>query len=98
MTQLNKNVIKNLIQLSRIDCTEEEQQALLNDLQKILTYMDQLNEIDTTNVQPCNHVLAEITNVMRDDLVANVMPREVFLSNAPAQVGGMIKVPPVLKQ
>lgn len=97
MVQLDKNVIKSLIQLSRIDCSEEEQESLLGDLQKILNYIDQLNEIDTSDVSPCNHVLAEITNVMREDEVGETLPREVFLANAPAHVGGMIKVPPVLK-
>lgn len=98
MGNLNQETIKNLIALSRIDCSEEEQQKLHEDLGKILSYITLLNEIDTTNVQPCYHVLEGSANVMRDDVVGEVMPREVFLGNAPSQVGGMIRVPPVIKQ
>lgn len=97
MPDLNKETIKNLIELSRIDCTEEEQESLLQDLKKILNYISLLDEVDTETVKPCNHVLKDMMNVMREDLVKDIMPREVFLSNAPSHTGGMIKVPPVIK-
>lgn len=97
MAKLTKETIKSLIELSRIDCSEEEQNKLLEDLEKIVAYVELLNEIDATNLQPCNQVLAGISNVMRDDTVGEVIPREVFLANAPSQIGGMIRVPPVMK-
>ncbi len=98
MAQLNKQTIKYLTQLSRIDCTEEEQEALLHDLENILNYIAQLSEVDTANTPPCNHVLEDIVNVTREDRIGDTMPREVFLANAPSQTGGMIRVPPVFKQ
>ena len=97
MAHLDKNMIQYLTQLSRIECTEEEQTALLKDLENILQYIDLLDEVDTENVAPCNHVLEEVTNVMREDEVGETLPRKVFLENAPAQIGGMIRVPPVIK-
>ena len=97
MAKLNKDVIKTLTKLSRIQCTEEEQEALLQDLQKIVAYIEQLEEVDTEGIPPCNHVLEEIVNVMREDEVGETLPREEFLKNAPDQVGGMIRVPPVFK-
>lgn len=97
MSKLTKESIKNLVKLSRIDCSEEEQDALLRDLEKILNLFEQLEEIDTENVSPCNQVIEGMANVMRDDIVGDVMPREIFLSNAPSQIGGMIRVPPVIK-
>ncbi|HEV8051833.1 MAG TPA: Asp-tRNA(Asn)/Glu-tRNA(Gln) amidotransferase subunit GatC [Parachlamydiaceae bacterium] len=97
MAILTKESIKNLIKLSRIDCTEEEQDALLLDLEKIVGLFNQLEEVDTENVSPCNQVIEGMANVMRDDIVGEAMPRETFLSNAPSQIGGMIRVPPVLK-
>lgn len=97
MAKLDKETIKTLTELSCIECTEEERQELLEDLQGILNYFEQLEEVDTEHVPPCNHVLNDIASVMRKDIVGNTMPREVFLSNAPSQVGGMIKVPPVIK-
>lgn len=98
MAKLNKENLKNLALLSRIGCTEEEQENLLNDLSKILHYVEQLDEVDTEGVPPCNHVLAEIVNVMRDDVPGQVLAREVFLANAPEHVGGLIKVPTVIQK
>lgn len=98
MSKLNKETIKYLTQLSRIDCSEDEQEKILNDLRSILDYFEQLEELDTTGVPPCNIVLEDINNVMREDVTGTTLPRETFLNNAPAQVGGMIRVPPVIKQ
>jgi len=98
MAQLSKETIKTLTQLSRIQCSEEEQEARLKDLQKILSYIEQLNEIDTKDIPVCNHVLEGMANVMRDDHVGEPLLRDAFLSNAPSHIGGMIRVPPVFKQ
>lgn len=96
MSHLNKELIKKLTQLSRIDCTPEEQAGLLQSLETILSYVDQLQEVDTEAVKPCNHVLAAINNVMRDDVIGETLPREIFLNNSPAHSGGRIRVPPVI--
>lgn len=98
MAKFDKETVKNLMLLSRIECTDAQQDALLNDLKKVIEYFEQLNEINTENVPPCDHVLADIYNVTREDVVGEILPREDFLSNAPAQIGGMIKVPTIIKQ
>lgn len=98
MANLNKKTIQALTRLCRIDCTEEEQDALLHDLQKILNYVEQLQEIDTEQIPPCNHVLDDIYNVTREDKIGKLLNRDDFLANAPAHIGGMIRVPPVIKQ
>lgn len=98
MADLDKETVKKLTRLCRIECSEEEQEALLVDLKKIVKYMELLQKIDTENVVPCNHVLEEITNVFREDLIGQTLSREAFLANSPAQIGGMIRVPPVIKQ
>ncbi len=97
MSKPDRDTIKNLTQLSRIDCSEEEQEAMLKDLQNILEYFKLLDEVDTNGVAACNHVLEDIGNVLREDAVANILPREKFLANVPSQIGGMVKVPPVIK-
>lgn len=97
MSKLDRNTIDELMQLCRIGFTEEEQESLMKDLKKILDYVEQLQEIDTENIPPCNNVLEGMANIMREDVVGEVMSREVFLANAPSQIAGMIKVPPVLK-
>lgn len=98
MAKLDKQTIKNLTKLSRIQCTESEQDDLLQSLQSILQYMEQLNEIDTENVKPTDHVLEGVVNVTREDQTGETLPREVFLANAPSHVGGLIRVPTVIKQ
>ncbi|MBA3816798.1 MAG: Asp-tRNA(Asn)/Glu-tRNA(Gln) amidotransferase subunit GatC [Parachlamydiaceae bacterium] len=98
MANLNKQTIQNLIGLCRINCSDEEQESLLVDLKKILEYIEQLHEIDTENVAPCYHVLEGASNVTREDNVGETLPRDLFLANAPSQIGGMIRVPPVIKQ
>lgn len=98
MADVNKQTIKNLTQLSRIECSEAEQDQLLENLKSILNYIDQLNEVDTTHVPPCNHVLEDMANVTREDVVGKSLSRETFLANAPSHIGGMIRVPTVIKQ
>lgn len=98
MSDLNKETIKTLSRLCRIDCTEEEQEVLLRDLKKILDYIEQLQQIDTEHVPPCNHVLEGMANVMREDVIGQVLNREEFLSNAPTHIGGMVRIPPIFKQ
>ncbi len=97
MASFDRNTIKKLTKLSRIQCSEDEEAQLLLDLQKILSYVELMNEVDTENVRPCNHVLEEMFNVERDDAVGEVMPREIFLANAPDKIGGMIRVPTIMK-
>lgn len=97
MAELDKKTIQTLTELSRIGCTEEEQEHLLADLKSILGYVEQLAEVETGDVPPCNHVLADMNNVTREDVVGETLPRELFLENAPEQIGGLIRVPTVIK-
>ncbi len=96
-TLVDRETVKKLTKLSRIQCTEEEEIKLLADLQSILSYVELMNAVDTENVKPCNHVLEEMCNVEREDVVGEVLPREIFLANAPDKIGGMIRVPSVIK-
>lgn len=99
MSKLTKETIKKLTQLSRIACTDQEENDLLRDLEKILVYFEQLEEINTDNVLPCNQVIPGIVNVMREDVVSDILPRDKFLANVPGKpFAGMVRVPPVLKQ
>lgn len=98
MSQLDKQMIHRLSRLSRIHTSEDEEEQLLKDLSSILDYAEQLQEIDTEDVPPCNMVQEELSNITRADEVKNLMPREKLLMNAPDQIGGMIRVPPVLRK
>lgn len=98
MAELDKKAIRSLVELSRIECSEDEQEKLLKDLKSILNYVELLQEINTDRVPPCNHVIEDVINVMRDDIQGETLPREVFLANCPSHIGGLVRVPPILKQ
>ena len=97
MSHLNEEEFLKLTKLCRIECTEEEKLKLSSNISKILDYIDQLQEIDTTDVPACNHVMEQLSNVTRKDEIGPTLPREEFLSNAPAHIGGMVRVPPIIK-
>jgi aspartyl-tRNA(Asn)/glutamyl-tRNA(Gln) amidotransferase subunit C len=98
MAHLDKKLIKKLTELCRIQCSEDEQDELLKDLEQILGYIEQLQEVSTENIPPCNNILEGMANVMRADEIGEPLARQLFLDNAPSQIGGMIRVPPVIKQ
>ncbi len=100
MSDLNKKTVHYLADLSRIHCTEEEEEQILEKLKKIVDYVELLQEVDTENVPPCTNVHQEMHNVMRKDEVVSdrILPRERLLDNAPDKISGMIKVPPVIKK
>jgi aspartyl-tRNA(Asn)/glutamyl-tRNA(Gln) amidotransferase subunit C len=97
MVELNEKELDKLTELSRIDCNEEEKKRLLSDLKRILVYMEQLGEVSTDNIAPCTQILEGVANVLREDAIGEILPRDLFLANAPAHVGGMVRVPPVIK-
>lgn len=97
MAEFDEKELSKLTKLCRIECTEEEKKKLFESLKKVIKYVEQLQEVDTEGVPPCNHVLEAASNVMREDEIGKVLPREKFLANAPAHVGGMIRVPTVIK-
>ena len=95
--KFDRKLVERLAQLSRIRCSDEEIDALLGDLQKILNYVESLSAIDTDNVEPCNQVIAGHANVFREDSIGATLDRKTFLDNSPDHVGGMIRVPPVIR-
>lgn len=98
MATLDKNTVKYLADLSRIAVSPEEEESLLKDLQKILHHVEQLNELDTSQVEPCTYVNKSLSQTpLREDVVEETLTRDVFLKGAPDQIGGMLRVPPVLK-
>jgi aspartyl-tRNA(Asn)/glutamyl-tRNA(Gln) amidotransferase subunit C len=92
---IDKETIANLSRLTRIHCTEEEKKDLEINLKKIIKHADQLKEVDTDGVEPCNNVLFGVTCPLREDESKNSLSNEKFLKNSPDHVGGMIRVPPV---
>ncbi len=98
MADFDKQTLEHLMKLSRIECDPEEEEDILGSLKRILEYVKQLDEVKTEKAKPCNFVLNWMAgNRLREDVAENLLSREQFLANAPDQIAGMIRVPPVLK-
>lgn len=78
--------------LAKLKLSETERVQAKEDMQKMLDYIDKLNELDTTGVEPMSHVFS-VNNVFREDVVTNGDDRENILSNAPEKKEGQFKVP-----
>lgn len=78
--------------LAKLELSEEEKEAAKKDMGRMLDYIDKLNELDTSNVEPMSHVFP-VHNVFREDVVANGDDRENILANAPEQKDGAFVVP-----
>lgn len=78
--------------LAKLELSEEEKVQAKKDMEEMLDYIDKLNELDTTNVEPMSHVFP-VNNVFREDVVTNGDDRENMLKNAPAEKDGSYQVP-----
>ena len=78
--------------LAKLKLSEEEKEQAGKDMSRMLDYIDKLNELDTSGVEPMSHVFP-VHNVFREDVVENGDDRENMLKNAPEQKDGSYKVP-----
>lgn len=94
--KITMDTIEHIADLARLNLTEEEKSKLIFDMEKIISYMDKLNELDTSKVKPTDHVIV-MRNVFREDVVKPSYPREKILENAPSKEDGFFKVPKVVE-
>lgn len=94
---MDESNFNKLCRLCRISATEEEKKHLLKSIDDILVYVSQLENVDTEGVMPCFTIHETLHTVMREDIPEAPLSRDLFLANAPAHVGGMIRFPRVLK-
>ena len=78
--------------LAKLELSEEEKEKAKKDMGSMLDYIDKLNELDTTGVEPMSHVFP-VQNVFREDVVVNGDDRENILKNAPEEKDGSFVVP-----
>ena len=94
--KVTHDTLQKIAHLARLEVRPDEEDELINSLNGVLTWMEQLNEVDTTGVEPLTHISAE-TNVLRDDVAGNHLPREQALANAPQHDEQFFEVPKVLE-
>ncbi len=86
--------VEHVAKLARLELTEEEKQKFTTQLGDVLKYVDQMNEVDTSNVEPMAHAI-DFVNVMRDDVVKYEETKEELMMNAPDEENGYFKVPKI---
>lgn len=94
--EVTDKMIENLSNLARLEYSPAERAAIKKDLQRMIHFVEKLNELDTTGVEPLLHMSPEI-NVLRDDEIMGSVSRQEALANAPATDGVYFKVPKVIK-
>ena len=78
--------------LAKLELSDEEKEQAKKDRGSMLDYIDKLNELDTTGVEPMSHVFP-VNNVFREDVVTNGDDRDNILANAPEEKDGAFVVP-----
>ena len=94
--KVTKEDLQNVAVLSRLAIPVDQEDKYIDQMDKILTYMDNLSELDTENVKPTTYALP-MQNVFRKDEVKASLDREAALANAPLKEDGYFKVPKVLE-
>lgn len=93
--------VRAVADLANLKLSPDEIERLTHDLGSIVTYMDKLNELDTSQVEPMTQVLfdgADEAATLREDIVRPTIPNAEALANAPSAGAGYFKVPRVIER
>lgn len=93
--EVTDQLIDHLANLSRLTFNAAEKEELRVDLQKMISFVEKLQEIDTTGISPLTH-MGSSANALREDKVSGMISREEAFRNAPLQDGLFFKVPKVI--
>jgi aspartyl-tRNA(Asn)/glutamyl-tRNA(Gln) amidotransferase subunit C len=94
--QISEETIEYVGILAKLELSPDEKEAARKDMGSLLDYIDKLNELDTSGVEPMSHVFP-VQNVFREDEVRNGDIRTEILKNAPGEKNGMFKVPKIVE-
>jgi len=94
---VNDELIDKIANLARLKFNSEEKEDIKKDLQQMIAFIDKLDELDTTGIEPLLH-MSENVNVLREDEVSGTISREEAFSNAPLHDEQFFKVPKVIRK
>lgn len=89
---IDDETMENVCILAKLSLTDEEKEQAKADMQKMLDYVEKLEELDTENVEPLSHIFGD-SNVFRDDVVTNGDDKQAMLANAPKAKEWQYQVP-----
>lgn len=95
--EVNDQLVDKLAHLSRLQFSDTEKEGIKNDLQRMIGFVEKLNELDLAGVEPLLHMSPEV-NVLRDDELRGSISRGEALRNAPLHDEQFFKVPKVIKK
>ena len=95
--EVNNKLIQDIAKLSKLKFDDSAEEKMKSDLEKMLAFVDKLNEIDTEDVDPLIYMSEEV-NVLREDKVSEKISQEDALKNAPEKDSDYFKVPTVFKK
>lgn len=94
--EVNDVMVEKLAHLSRLQFNETEKAEIKNDLQRMIAFVEKLNELNLDEVKPLLHMSEEV-NVLREDEIKGSITRDEALKNAPLHDDQFFKVPKVIK-
>ena len=95
--EVNNKLIQDIAKLSKLKFDDSAEEKMKADLEKMLDFVDKLNEIDTEGIDPLIYMSEEV-NVLREDKVTEATSQEDALKNAPEKDSDYFKIPTVLKK
>lgn len=95
--EVNDDLINNLARLSRLEFNEAEKEEIKGDLQKMIAFIDKLNELDTSGVEALLHMSENINSLREDEIKGSITTQDALI-NAPVHDEKFFKVPKVIKK
>jgi aspartyl-tRNA(Asn)/glutamyl-tRNA(Gln) amidotransferase subunit C len=92
---IDSQLVRKVANLARLELTADEETQFTTQLGNILDYIEQLNQLDVTNVAPTTRAI-DVSNVTREDILQPYPEREAILNSAPQQEGDFFRVPKIL--
>jgi aspartyl-tRNA(Asn)/glutamyl-tRNA(Gln) amidotransferase subunit C len=89
--------VEHIAQLAKLEFNDAEKETFTHQMNQILEYVEQLNRLDTTSVEPLSHVI-DLQNVFRPDVTTPSTPTNEALKNAPSHTEEFFKVPKVINE
>lgn len=96
MPKITRAEVEHVARLARLELSQEERERMTSQLDAILGYMDALNALDTSGIEPTTTVIPMVS-VMREDVVRPSLDREEALANAPDREDMFFRVPRIIE-
>jgi aspartyl-tRNA(Asn)/glutamyl-tRNA(Gln) amidotransferase subunit C len=93
--KISEEIVDHIAHLARLEFEGDKKQAILNDMENIISFMDKLSEVDTDNVEPLIFMNEEY-NKLREDVAKVTVTQDEALKNAPKKDSDYFRIPKVL--